>query len=467
MQAQQRHLAALVTHARRAVPMYREMYAECGELPSDAIDFDSFARLPLATKPQLKASFPDRLTADGVDLSDLYPIATSGTSDRVMLFQDEVKRDWDRAADLLQAVEGTGFRPGHRQAIIPPDVCYERCGADEHGRTESAGAYLRGVIRGHGNDRRIAARKALSLAIRDYVWRIRMMKSFGVDGTATHAEALDNYLEDIRHWRPRVLAALPMFLYVLARRNRSLSGPVQIPVLRPSAGKITPHMMQAIEAAFGGTVRENYGTAELGTIAFDCAHGRQQHLLSELFYIEFIRNGAPVAPGELGEMVVTDLRNRVAPLIRYTVGDVGRFQSEPCPCGRTGLRFTVHGRIDETVVLADGRALAPDELIDFFLMRDGIAYAKVFQRSPDRFLVEYVHESEVSTPLNAAAIQSAFCDWLGQPVVLRLRPVRRIAPEPSGKYRLVESCTYDQFHRTSQAGVGPRNQSARPVAVSG
>lgn len=463
-QSQLSLIRSLVRAARRDVPLYRERYAG---LP-DVKTWADFQRLPLLTKADIKANFPDRILSNRHDARSLYPIATSGTTDRVMTFHDEYKRDWDRAADLLMGMQGEKYRPLQRRVVIPPDACYERCGADEYGRVESVRSRLAQFFQAPQGRRRAAARQVVSQFLRDYVWRLTMLKALGVDGTATPRDVLDGYLEELSRLKPAVLRALPMYLYILAKhhspaRNGSLAG-----VIRPAGGKLTPHMTRIIEAGLGGHVREEFGTAELGTVAYDCARTRQQHLISELIHIEFLRGGRPVAPGEPGEMVITDLRNHAAPLIRYVLGDIATHVAEPCPCGRQGLLFTVHGRLDETIVTANGRAVAGDAVIDFFLSRPGVAFARVVEQGDGRFLLEAVPESEEAGLPDAAALSEAFSAFLGSPAQVQVRAVRRIAPERSGKYRLVLSRSFEKFHASESVhDVATRiERGGRPVAVS-
>lgn len=79
-------IARLLDVARREVPMYRDLYGEL-ELGKDlGGDPNTFATLPSVDKDLLKANFPDRIVSERVDPATLYPVATSGTTDRVMLF---------------------------------------------------------------------------------------------------------------------------------------------------------------------------------------------------------------------------------------------------------------------------------------------------------------------------------------------------------------------------------------------
>lgn len=92
-QSQLEQLRYIVDIARKEVPYYRDTYGACGARGDDIRDFEIFRSLPCLTKDRIKANFPDRIVSDRVNRSSLYPIATSGTTDRVMLFHDEHKRD--------------------------------------------------------------------------------------------------------------------------------------------------------------------------------------------------------------------------------------------------------------------------------------------------------------------------------------------------------------------------------------
>lgn len=348
------------------------------------------------------------------------------------------------------AFQGNRFRPGRRQLLIPADACYERCGADEYGRAETVLSRLGAVIRAGRGMRGSALRGLRAQIFRDWVWREKLLKAFGPDGTAIPPDLLDKYVAEIRAWRPNSLSGLPMFLFILARHldaRADRNGDRLTSIVRPSGGRITPHMARIIEATFGGAVRENFGTAELGTISHDCERSRRQHLFAELFYVEFVRGGRQVGAGELGEMLITDLRNLVCPLIRYRVGDVGTYEDSKCACGRTGLRFTVHSRMSEVIVTPAGRAFAGDQVIDFFLALPAVRFARLLQQTNDRFLLEYVPRPGEDRPMNAQDLSGDFSRFLDYPVAVQPRRVRALIPERSGKYNYVVSRSFAGLHR--------------------
>jgi phenylacetate-CoA ligase len=64
-------------------------------------------------------------------------------------------------------------------------------------------------------------------------------------------------------------------------------------------------------------------------------------------------DGDPVAPGETGSrLLVTNLFNRVQPLIRFEITDLVAVEPEPCPCGRTLMRVrSLEGRAEDVLRL--------------------------------------------------------------------------------------------------------------------
>ena len=92
-----------------------------------------------------------------------------------------------------------------------------------------------------------------------------------------------------------------------------------------------------------------YGTADLGLIAYETP-AREGLVASENIILEIVRPGTgdPVAPGEVGEVVVTPF-NDDYPLVRFATGDLSAVLPGTSPCGRTNLRIKGWmGRADQT-----------------------------------------------------------------------------------------------------------------------
>jgi phenylacetate-CoA ligase len=104
----------------------------------------------------------------------------------------------------------------------------------------------------------------------------------------------------------------------------------------------------------GIRVMQSYATADLGLLAYESAlpdgSVTEGMILDEGLILEIVRPGTgdPVAPGEVGEVVITSF-NPDYPLIRFGTGDLSAVLAGASPCGRTNVRIKGWmGRADQT-----------------------------------------------------------------------------------------------------------------------
>lgn len=116
---------------------------------------------------------------------------------------------------------------------------------------------------------------------------------------------------------------------------------------------LTPTMRGCIEQAFGCTVVNSFGASEFLALASQCRAGRL-HLNCDWAILESVdEHGRPVPEGCLGATsLLTNLANRVQPLIRYDLGDRIAVHTRGCECGSSLPVIEVHGRHDDTLHLA-------------------------------------------------------------------------------------------------------------------
>ena len=114
---------------------------------------------------------------------------------------------------------------------------------------------------------------------------------------------------------------------------------------------------------YGIETSETYGHEDLGQVAYECSYGCGMHICEE-FFVEIVdpATGKRMKPGEVGEIVVTCLANKVYPLIRFATGDLSCLIDEPCLCGRTSPRLSrIMGRVGD-VTKARGMFIYPNDL---------------------------------------------------------------------------------------------------------
>ena len=104
-----------------------------------------------------------------------------------------------------------------------------------------------------------------------------------------------------------------------------------------------------LEEKFGMTIRQGYGTADIGCLGYECINKNGMHVPDDKI-VEIVdpRTGKRVGPGEPGEIVATTF-DKVYPLIRFGTGDLSILTETPCPCGRTSPRLVkILGRVDQS-----------------------------------------------------------------------------------------------------------------------
>ncbi len=115
-------------------------------------------------------------------------------------------------------------------------------------------------------------------------------------------------------------------------------------------------MRHEINEKLGIRATDNYGLSEVmgPGVAGECEQCNGLHISEDHFLLEVIdpETLEPVAPGELGELVVTTLTKEAFPMIRYRTRDLTRLIPEPCPCGRTFQRMQrIVGRTDDMLII--------------------------------------------------------------------------------------------------------------------
>jgi phenylacetate-CoA ligase len=133
------------------------------------------------------------------------------------------------------------------------------------------------------------------------------------------------------------------------------STPIHATIQAGEPGASVPGIRARIEQAYGAQCHDHTGMTELGATGFTCQERDGVHLIESEFIFEVIDplTLQPVAAGEQGELVATNLGRAGMPLIRYRTGDLVEINDSPCRCGRTFARLAggILGRADDMVVV--------------------------------------------------------------------------------------------------------------------
>ncbi|MEO9779088.1 MAG: phenylacetate--CoA ligase family protein [Sedimentitalea sp.] len=156
-------------------------------------------------------------------------------------------------------------------------------------------------------------------------------------------------------------AGTPDYLKVILDKADSMGVALGITKATVGGGALFPSL-RAEYADRGILCLQSYGTADLGNIAYESA-AMEGMIVDEQVIVEIVipGTGTPVAPGEVGEVVVTTL-NPDYPLIRFATGDLSAVMAGQSPCGRTNMRIKGWmGRADQTTKIK-GMFIRPEQV---------------------------------------------------------------------------------------------------------
>jgi phenylacetate-CoA ligase len=166
----------------------------------------------------------------------------------------------------------------------------------------------------------------------------------------------------IERLRPEAAVLTPSYAAYLvewaAERNVDLRGSSVERVLvagEPGGGEEA--FRAKLEEGWGARVTEAMGIGDIGVSLWgECEEQDGMHLGARGFvHAELIDPETGVAiemdDGATGELVLTHLQHRAAPLLRFRTRDHVRVRTSPCRCGRTSPRLRCSGRTDDMLIV--------------------------------------------------------------------------------------------------------------------
>lgn len=415
---QKRALLGLLEFVWSASPFYRAYYGDHGIRREDLPEL-SVSDLPMTDKALLMESF-DRISGDpalsrdrlqawlGSDRDEpLYDgryvvIHTSGTSGSTGIFVYD-KAAWTRIRSvfLSRASNMTVASPFRRARIA---LC-----AATHGRFGA-----------------VTAMKSLPRQI------------FRVEECSV-LDPITQTIETLNRFRPDHLVGYAGTLHELA--IAATNGRLHIrPRSIASVGEIlSDEAFAAIEKAFGQRPMDGYAASESPCIAIQAPGKRALTLMEDEHVFELLDDhGEPVAPGEVGRVVLTPLYNRVMPLIRYPMGDYAtRGHRRNDDMLDNILR--VEGRVNDAlpVTLDDGSVDTIHPIVPNEFFVPGAQAFQFVSETPRRVRVRYVAETDRGEDVERAFARILELKGAGATTALAER-AGELGPDPrTGKHRLV------------------------------
>jgi phenylacetate-CoA ligase len=371
---QQVRLRRLIEFARNRSPYYRERYSalppgvrNLTALPpvtkSDLMgNFDRWA-----TDPEVTRETAEAFVADPARIGDLYlgryvAFSTSGTTGTPAIFLH----------DLAAMSVYRGLLLSRR---LPTLIAAGALGPFFRNRARTATIIATG---GH-----------FASSVIEALVRSRYPRLAGRNRTFSLMTPLPSLVRALNEFRPAIVGSYPTALAVLAGEQAAGRLRIAPALLLSGAERLSAPLAERISVAFGCPIRDTYAASEFPGIAFDCRHGRL-HVNADWLILEPVNAaGETVPPGDPSHTtLLTNLANRVQPLLRYDLGDTVTVLPPPCPCGCPLPSVRPEGRRDETlwIELPEGgvRPLLPLVLATAIEEATGVLRYQVLQSGPRR-----------------------------------------------------------------------------------
>jgi phenylacetate-coenzyme A ligase PaaK-like adenylate-forming protein len=330
-----RRLQALVDFARETSPYYSRLYRR---LPRQGL---ALTELPPVDKGALMRHFDDVVTgpvtrreveafaADAGRVGELlhgrYAVfSTSGTTGTPGWFLHDA--DALAVYDALELQRGRGMNS-------PAELVRWQLEGERYAMVAATGGHFAGVA-------------TIERARRWAPWLAATIR------TVSLMQPLPELVAELNAFRPTIIASYPTVLELLADERTSGRLRARPREIWCGGEVLSAAARTRIAGGFGCAVRSVYGASEFLPIAWECAH-RSLHVNLDWVLLEPIdARGRPLPPDVRSHSVLlTNLANRIQPLIRYNLGDGATLRSARCTCGSAMPVIVVEGRSDDVLRL--------------------------------------------------------------------------------------------------------------------
>jgi phenylacetate-CoA ligase len=429
-------------HAFARSPYYRQLWQSHGLHPNDIREPADVSRVPIVAKQELRSRTREFLTE--TDLSKLTPSHTSGSTGAPLTVYFSLEDIGQRHAFLERCRRWAGVRIGQKRAtftgrnLIPPRQT------------------------------------------KPPFWRYnRPGKQLLFSSYHLLPQNLNAYIAALEQFQPEIIDGYPSAIHIVAEHalRAGITGYVKPGAILVSAETVFPHQRRAIEAAFQAKLYNQYASSEGAPFISECQSGRLHlHLDSGLIEIVDLQ-GNPVAPGAVGEMVVTSFTTHITPLLRYAIGDtaIPSRENSPCPCG---LAFptveAIVGRTDDILWSAERGFVGRLDTV-FKGVPNTIREAQVVQISPEAIVLNLVPDRPRYKRQHAGQVVEEMRKKLGPSIAIRVEEVESIPRSSNGKMRSVVNLCSDllpkalRYMESGETTAGAQHaitQEIEPIAES-
>jgi phenylacetate-CoA ligase len=355
----------LVELAYREIPVYRCKYQAAGFAPADLREWEDIQKVPVITKAELVAAFPDGCVSKRHKPELLYPTRSSGSSGQTLLIRV------DHDAIVTDSVQGV------RQFML-----------------QSAGRYAADDLLTH---------------VYTVPWWFDSIDGKYQTAFISNLMPPARVARCLRELGSQILSLYPSNLDALMRHAQEFSSSLYLVVTHSEHSSRVAR--QRWSRRLGVPVLDEYSSEEATRIALEFPDG-VYHVCEDTVHLDVLdpQTLQPQIPGRSGLAVVTNLLNEAMPFIRYVQGDYLTVPTKPAPTEVNWSQIaSIDGRLNDAFINREGRAIAAGSILDatyrwMFDCNLHLAQFEIVQREHALIEARYVLGSGTTAAQVAASI---------------------------------------------------------------
>lgn len=307
-------------------PYYQKLYNNSGLEPGDVKTESDWEKVPMLTREALRFHF-DEIKINNLKLGTFRLYTTGGSTGE----PSKVLKDNNFSSTALN---------------------WRANSWAEVGRGENSAT----IMRTHPGNWKIKLRHFLT-------WF--PSTNIMLDAGNMNDETLERFILEWRKYKPQTVSSYVGGVYELALH--CLRNEIKLPppkAIFTTAAPLPLSVRHTIQNVFHAPVFDNYVGTEAHPMANQCRYLAENniealHIHNDYRHLEIVDEGGRLLPNEtVGDILVTDLEDRVFPIVRYRMGDRGQLLNKKCECGRPyPLMGAVHGRSFDFIYLENGRIM--------------------------------------------------------------------------------------------------------------
>lgn len=219
-------------------------------------------------------------------------------------------------------------------------------------------------------------------------WKKKRMKTFDVRKTTAEIVAMLNA------YQPSMIGCYPTAMELLATEQEKGNLHIHPAIIMSGGEKLNDDVREYLSKVFGCYVQTNYSCTEGGTVACECTE-KHFHINDDWVILEAVdENNVPVPLGkQSAKVLLTNLANRICPIIRFEITDRIVLHSKPCVCGNSRPWLTLEGRTDDVLIFENGVKIVPLSIYAILKEIHGIERFQLIQHENDRLELRLIAEN--------------------------------------------------------------------------